>query len=447
MELSMKIVQLLPSISYGDAVGNDTLALYNLLYKAGYDTAIYAGNIDERLKRIYIHNYADLPDLGEEDIIVYHFAIGSDEMRRILEHTKARRLMIYHNITPAGFFDPYDQDMARGCQEGRQELRDMAGLFEACLADSAYNAEELVKAGYRCPIAVLPILIPFEDYKKKPSKLVISRYENDGYENWLFVGRIAPNKKQENVIRAFAYYKKHYNPQSRLFLVGAPVVEAYDDALKRYIGELGLSSDIVFTGHTSFADILAYYRLANAFVCMSEHEGFCVPLIEAMLFDVPVIAYSSSAIPDTLGGAGLLVDDVDGIAASRLADKLHRDDAFRKSVIEGQRERLHDFSYEEVAEEALLYFHQFVNHEENHWRIGENQPEWKQPKAGSPDNQGEKTNDIPPYSLDLIDQKIVLRIRKKNCKKRILRSAFNLVYKISPHLALLIKIRLLNKAR
>lgn len=443
----MKIVQLLPSISYGDAVGNDTLALYDLLYKAGYDTAIYAGNIDEKLKRVYIHNYADLPDLGEEDIVIYHFAIGSDEMRRILEHTKARRLMIYHNITPAGFFDPYDQDMAGGCRKGRQELLDMADLFEACLADSAYNAEELVKAGYRCPIAVLPILIPFEDYKKKPSKAVMSRYENDGYENWLFVGRIAPNKKQENVIRAFAYYKKHYNSQSRLFFVGAPVVEAYDDALKRYAGELGLSSDVVFTGHTSFADILAYYRLANAFVCMSEHEGFCVPLIEAMLFDVPVIAYYSSAIPDTLGGAGLLVHDAEGIAVSQLADQLHKDSSFRKSVIENQRKRLHDFSFEKVSNEALSYFDQFVSHGENHWRVGEIGSEWNQPQTGSPENQGKITNDIPPYSLDLIDQKIVHRIRKKNCQKRILRSAFNLMYKISPHLALLIKIRLLNKTR
>jgi glycosyltransferase involved in cell wall biosynthesis len=440
----MKIVQLLPTIAYGDAVGNDTLALYDLLRKAGFDTAIYAGNIDARLKKAYIHSYADLPDLGEEDILIYHYSIGSDEMRKVLEHTRARRLMIYHNVTPAVFFESYNQWMARECKKGRQELRDMSGLFEACLADSTYNAKELVESGYHCPIAVLPILIPFEDYKKSPSESVISKYGNDGLENWLFVGRIAPNKKQENIIRAFAYYKKHYNPRSRLFLVGSPVAEAYDDALRRYVRNLGLSADVIFTGHTSFADILAYYHLADVFVCMSEHEGFCVPLVEAMLFNVPVIAASHSAIPDTLGGAGLLVGDADSTVVGELAAKLHGNEYFRQSVIEGQRQRLRDFSYDKVSDRALWLINQFANHEV-HWEIGGDRMEQRGSKTAIPDRSSKSVNDIPPYSLDLIDRKVAHRVQRKIVVKQVLRRFFNIIYKMNPHLALDIKIWLLNR--
>ena len=155
--------------------------------------------------------------------------------------------------------------------------------------------------GYTCPIDVCPILIPFSDYEKEPDRRVLRRYKGDGKTNLLFVGRIAPNKKQENVIRAFYFYHKYYSPDSRLFLVGSwSGMESYYERLCDYVKALGIAEHVVFTGHIRFDEILAYYHLADVFLCMSEHEGFCVPLVEAMYFHVPIVAYSCAAVPDTL---------------------------------------------------------------------------------------------------------------------------------------------------
>jgi glycosyltransferase involved in cell wall biosynthesis len=217
------------------------------------------------------------------------------------------------------------------------------------MADSAFNKGELVKRGYTCPIDVRPILIRFEDYKKAPDEATVKKY-SDGKKNLIFVGRIAPNKKQENVIRAFYCYKK-LNPGSRLILVGSERgMENYQERLIKYARALGIGDDVIFTGHIKFSEILAYYHIADVFVCMSEHEGFCVPLVESMFFDTPIVAYDTSAISDTLGGSGILLGNNDPVFAAEVINRVLTDEKLRKAVIEGQRRRLDDFSYERVSE-------------------------------------------------------------------------------------------------
>ena len=209
------------------------------------------------------------------------------------------------------------------------------------------DKNELLKMGYTCPMDIRPILIKFEDYKQTPDEATIKKY-SDGKKNLVFVGRIAPNKKQENVIRAFYCYKK-LNPDSRLILVGSSTgMENYYERLVKYANALGIGDDVIFPGHIKFSEILAYYRLADAFVCMSEHEGFCVPLVEAMFFDTPIIAYDTSAISDTLGGSGVLLDNNDPVFAAAVIDRVLTDEKFRESIIAGQRKRLEDFSYERI---------------------------------------------------------------------------------------------------
>uniref|UniRef100_UPI00036E4C8D glycosyltransferase n=1 Tax=Ruminococcus flavefaciens TaxID=1265 RepID=UPI00036E4C8D len=215
------------------------------------------------------------------------------------------------------------------------------------LADSAFNKAELVKMGYTCPIDVRPILIKFSDYEQAPDGETVKKY-SDGRKNLVFVGRIAPNKKQENVIRAFYCYKK-LNPDSRLILVGSlKGMENYHERLVKYAAALGIGDDVIFPGHIKFSEILAYYHIADAFVCMSEHEGFCVPLVEAMFFDTPIIAYDTSAISDTLGGSGVLLDSNDPVFAAAVIDRVLTDNSLRESIIEGQRRRLEDFSYDRI---------------------------------------------------------------------------------------------------
>jgi len=175
------------------------------------------------------------------------------------------------------------------------------------------------------------------------------------------VGRISPNKKHENIIRAFAHYKKHVNSKSRLIFVGSDKgTEKYSECLKKYTEQLCVD-DVIFVGHTDFPSLLAYYRIADIFLCMSEHEGFCVPLVEAMFFDVPIVAYNSSAIADTLSGSGVLIDETNPVLVSNVIDRIVNDAELKSAIIKGQRDRLADFSYNKVRSEFILQLEEFIN--------------------------------------------------------------------------------------
>ncbi len=344
----MRIVQLLSTIAFGDAVGNDTVAIHGLLEELGFETAIYAQNIDPRLKKGTAMKLDRAPRLNKKDIILYHLSTGTDLNYRVADYP-GRKIVIYHNITPYQYFYGYSKANYDLTYFGREALGFLEGKVERCFADSEYNKTELQEAGYTCPIDVLPIIVPFGEYNKAPNQDILKKY-NDDWVNILFVGRIAPNKKHEDIIRAFAYYKTYVNPKSRLFLVGSySGIEAYQRQLKRYIHELGIN-DVIFTGHTKFDQILAYYKLAHVFLCMSEHEGFCVPLLEAMHFDVPIIAYKAAAIPDTMGKSGIVIDDKNPALIAKLIERLVTDSELRQAVIAGQQDRLKDFSYEQTKE-------------------------------------------------------------------------------------------------
>ena len=197
---------------------------------------------------------------------------------------------------------------------------------------------DLLRAGYKCPIYVFPIVIPFKDYECEPNKEIIKKYSDDR-TNILFVGRLSPNKKVEDVIHAFAIYKRFYDPNARLFLVGSDAVEPYKEYLIDYINETKVD-DIIFTGSVSFPDLLAYYSVSSAFVCMSEYEGFCLPLLEAMLFNVPIIAYNSSAVPYTLKDSGILINRKDFPLIAGWINRIINDSLLRNDVLNKQRVQL-----------------------------------------------------------------------------------------------------------
>ena len=353
----MRIWQILATISYGDAVGNDAFAIYHLLKEKGCDTAIYAEGIQPKLRKTkYIYSIDRLSVLSE-DIIIYHLSTGT-RLNFLVDKYPCHKILIYHNITPSLFFAPYNLTMYNYTYSGNEGMKYLANKVDYCLADSEFNKKDLIKEGYQCPIDVRPILIPFHDYEKTPSLDIIKQYK-DGWVNIIFVGRIAPNKKQEDVIKAFYYYKNYMNPNSRLILVGSyEGMEKYYERLKNYISALNVH-DVIFTGHIKFEEILAYYKIADIFLCMSEHEGFCVPLVEAMYFNVPIIAFRSTAIPDTLSGSGVLVEDKDPVFIGKLIDQIVSDQSLRDSIIAKQKIRLNDFSYENVSrcfQELLMKF-------------------------------------------------------------------------------------------
>lgn len=354
----MKVLQLLPTLAMGDAIGNDVRALEKVLRDMGVQTGIYAEVIDGRLPEGTAYPVEKMPRLSGEDVILYHMSTGS-ELNFSLEKYPCRKMMIFHNITPPRFFKEYNEDAMQSAEYGMRGLCHLADKVDACMADSSYNAEVLRELNYQCTISVRPILIPFSDYAKAPDPSIMEHYQDDGYTNFIFVGRVAPNKKQEDVIRAFYCYKKYCNPKSRLFLVGSyNGMERYYHRLRRFVGALELDN-IVFTGHIPFNQILAYYHLADLFLCMSDHEGFCVPLVEAMYFGVPVLAYDSSAISDTLGGSGILLPTNDPMEAALAADRVLRDPDLRREVVAEQRRRQQEFAYQEIRktfEEQLRTF-------------------------------------------------------------------------------------------
>jgi len=363
----MKIIQLLPTIAYGDAVGNDCAAIYKILKDDGCDTAIYAENIDYRLPKGFAHRVSDMPRLSPDDILIYHLSTGT-ELNKRLKDFNCRKVIFYHNITPPDYFKLYDPVSFELCRSGLGQARSLAPYAEYCIADSEFNRQDLRQMGYSCPIDVAPILIPFEDYDKEPDAETMRQY-SDGKVNILFTGRIAPNKRHEELIRAFAAFHRD-EPNSRLILAGSyQDGDRYAKRLKRYVRELCLDESVVFTGHISFASILALYRTADVFWCMSDHEGFCVPLVEAMYFDIPIVAASSTAIPWTLGGSGVLLDEKDPELTAAVTRRLLADQELRHKVIEGQRERLADFGYEKTAALIRGYLRKIIE-----GRIGEEAP-------------------------------------------------------------------------
>jgi len=343
----MRVIQLLPTISYGDAVGNDTLTIRDILCEMGFETDIYAENIAPRLPAGMAKPFNCFPALADEDVIIYHGSTGSAITDR-LPGLRGRKMMIYHNITPPVYFHPYSRAAEKLTRGGMKGIRGLADTLEYCIADSQYNRKSLLRMGYTCRIDVCPILIPFSDYEKKPSEEILRNY-NDGYTNILFVGRLAPNKKQDDIIRIFSRYRSAYNAKSRLILCGSwGGMEAYLEKLRALAAELGVADSVIFTGHVKFSDILAYYRIAHVFLCMSAHEGFCVPLVEAMYFGVPIVAYDSSAIAETLGKSGILLQSRNLEQAAQSIDQLVRIPGFAQKIVADEKTRLEAFSYERV---------------------------------------------------------------------------------------------------
>lgn len=358
----MRIIQIMPTVSYGDAVGNDARAICRVIGEMGYDSAIYAENIDTRLSDSNIKKIKKLPSLKDDDIIIFNHSTGTELCYKLPE-LGGRKMMIYHNITPPCFFEKYSEASRRLTEYGYEGTRYLSDKIDYVMADSQYNADDLVNMGYKCPIDVRPILIPFDDYKKKPTAEITKKFSNDGYVNIVFVGRVAPNKKHEDIIAAFAYYKKHINYKSRLILVGSwSGMDSYKQCLDNYVNALMLD-DVIFTGHISFAEILAYYQVADVFLCMSEHEGFCVPLIEAMFFKKPIIAFDSSAISNTLGGSGILLKEKDPVFTAAVIDRLVNDKCLYDSIVEKQSKRLEDFTYDKMRDVFVSCLNRFINKE------------------------------------------------------------------------------------
>jgi glycosyltransferase involved in cell wall biosynthesis len=351
-----QIHQILPCLSSGDAIGNHTLEIQEILQRWGYTSYIFADDIHKEVRAFakpYIHykKYSS-PD----NILIYHFSVGSP-VSELVRGLPDKKILIYHNITPSEFlkgFEDFTYDVLR---RGRDELRAYRNVCNLALGDSEFNRLELEEMGFKST-GVLPIITDFEKYTIPPRNSIATKYQ-DGYVNLLFVGRVIPNKRQEDVILAFYFYKKYINPKSRLFLVGLNGIERYDFMLEELIKRLKLD-DVYFTGKVQFDELLAYYTVAHVFLCMSEHEGFCVPLVESMYFKTPIIAYDAGSIPYTLDNSGIRVHSKKYEEIAEMIHLLVEDKDFRAKVIESQTRRLTFFHKARIEEILRVYLNQLI---------------------------------------------------------------------------------------
>ena len=331
--MTRQVHQLLAALSYGDAIGNEALAIQKHLRAAGFASDIFAEKVHPRVAHLArpLWEYAEVS--GPQTVCVFHFSIGS-AAGRLIFHAPDRLVAIYHNITPARFFLGFHPHLAGLCHHGRRELEAFAERTELGLGDSEFNRRELETAGFR-RTAVLPIVLDLAKYDR-PGSPVIERLYSDARTNLLFVGRMIPNKKIEDLIRVFAAYQRYVDPVSRLLLVGDyRGHERYFQRLLEMVDHLRLD-EVVFTGQVDDDDLQAYYRAADLFLCLSEHEGFCVPLQEAMVHGVPVVAYDAGAVRETLHGGGVLLRDKSPEVVAELVQRILTDEALRKGVLATQ---------------------------------------------------------------------------------------------------------------
>ena len=337
----MIVNQWVPAAHKGDAIGDSARHVRTMLRDLGHESEIYALTIDDDL-RGDVRPFTDRA-ARSGDITIFHYALPSPMTDAFARLTRGRVLQ-YHNVTPARFFAPYDAGVFRLAALGRRELVQLVGQADAALGDSEFNRQELVELGFT-NTGVFPIAVDFDRIRQAPRRPVLERLLSDGLVNFLYVGRIAPNKKIEDYIRLAEQYKRYVDVHYRFVFVGkTDGLPTYYAMVHALIAEYQMPVDrFVFTGPVPAADLAAYYRTAHVYLSLSEHEGFCVPLLEAMAVDVPVLAYGVTAVPDTLGGAGMQFFPKDLEYAAELLGELTYNDQLRAQVIEGQRRRLDDF--------------------------------------------------------------------------------------------------------
>lgn len=344
------IHQIVAGYANGDAISNEVRVMRDLFRSWGYEAQIYS----ER-RRILPELRGEARDLAEcrndfhsEDVVLLHLSIGSDVNERF-QGLPGRKVILYHNITPPDYFRGVQEQTAHTLARGRRQAKALAGTAEVVLADSRFNAREIEEMGHANP-QVLPLVLDFSMMRNRMDRRILRQYR-DGMVNILFVGRCAPNKKIEDLLNAFYYFQRYVQPASRLIHVGSYAgMERYHALLLTRSRELQLKN-VEFVGSVRQDELNAYYQVSRAFVCMSDHEGFCIPLLEAMTHELPVVAYAAGAVPETLDGAGVLVHEKQYDLMAEVIGRVAEDESFRLAILNGQRARLARYEQQDLAAE------------------------------------------------------------------------------------------------
>jgi glycosyltransferase involved in cell wall biosynthesis len=336
---------LVPVLSDRDAVGTDALEMAAALERLGHNVRVFAqttiGRVGKTSKPAALAGFVAAPD----DLVIYHFSFGWPPALDILRPLRCRRIVRYHNITPSEFFKDYSPEYVTACDSGRAQIQPIADLdCELYLGDSPFNVEDFLEAGV--PVARTDVLAPFHRIDAllhtHADLALIDRYR-DGSGTWLSVGRLAPNKAHLNLVDAFAAYLRAYDASARLIIVGRadPRLTRYTEAINARIAQLGIKNSVHLLSDVNDGELKAAYLVADALVILSEHEGFCVPLVEAMAFGTPIVGYAAGAVAWTTGDAGLIWDEQDPYLYAASVTQLREDAGLRRTLRDRGFARMH----------------------------------------------------------------------------------------------------------
>lgn len=349
MNKTVSIHQYSPSISYGDGISRSLFFIQKILKELGFKSNIYTSNskVDERVIGEVYHINDYIPD--NSNYLIYHHSIGHKDYEYIMEFLD-KKIMLYHNITPSFYFE--GQNFIDMTTLGRKQLRESNNHFIGSIADSKYNADELKYWNYP-NIQDIPLLVDLTYFNNdlKPTNI---KKESDTF-NILFVGRIVQNKCQHQLIDV-AYELKLRNINNvHFYIIGGNHYSDYFNYLFKYRDSLNLMDTVTITNKITDEDLKNHYLNADLYLSLSDHEGFGMPLIESMAYEIPVIAYNVGGIPSTIGNKGL----IDYKAADKVADKITdfiNNPDLRKEYIQYQNKHLESFQYSNLKIELINFF-------------------------------------------------------------------------------------------
>jgi len=353
------IHQFVAGFSNGDAISNESLVLRDCFRSWGLESEIFC-----ETKRILPELRKDAHDIstcspGQSDVVLLHLSIGSP-VNEVFRALSCRKVILYHNVTPPKYYRAINPQTADSLARGRDQVKTLAGVADINLADSRFNAKELEAFGYT-DVHVLPLVLDLDKTVRSPDRRVLRQFK-DGKTNILFVGRCVANKCIEDLITTIAVYKQAIDRNVRLIQVGSYAgSEPYHAFLLARCRELGLNHEVHLAGSVPQAKLNAYYKLSDVFLSMSAHEGFCIPVLEAMVHDLPVIAHGAAAVPETLDGAGVIFEEKNFELVAETIGRVVSDAALRAAIVQGQRERLDRYRNRDLGAELRRHLDPFFS--------------------------------------------------------------------------------------
>ena len=343
--MGLIVDQFVHTLQYGDAISGEALTIKRVLRELGHDSEIVSLNTHEKYKGLNISLKEFLNGRADKcSLAINHYSISSPLNDVYINLRTAKRGLIYHNVTPPSWFSSYNHRVSEDLKKGRADLEKLKSITDLAIADSGFNKEELLEIGFESP-QVLPLPLDPVRWSGPSNAGISSILSSHGGPNVLHVGRMAPNKCVQDIIKAFYFFHHKFSPKSRLWLIGSDTdTELYSFELRRLVSELRLKDAVTFAGSVSDDELKAFYEQADLYLCMSEHEGFCVPAIEALHFEIPLIYFEGSALPETLGNGAVGVKDKDPLKLACLMNELLENNNLREELKLNAKKELSRFS-------------------------------------------------------------------------------------------------------